>query len=65
MNADKLWISWAGMILLALIPILIQFLEMPVFYTEMFSRIMILALAAMSLDLILGFGGMVSFGHAV
>jgi len=65
MNADKLWISWAGMILLALIPILIQFLEMPVFYTEMFCRIMILALAAMSLDLILGFGGMVSFGHAV
>ena len=45
MNADKLWISWAGMILLALIPILIQFLEMPVFYTEMFCRIMILALA--------------------
>ena len=40
MNADKLWISWAGMILLALIPILIQFLEMPVFYTEMFCRIM-------------------------
>ena len=44
MNADKLWISWAGMILLALIPILIQFLEMPVFYTEMFCRIMILSL---------------------
>jgi branched-chain amino acid transport system permease protein len=28
------------------------------------SRIMIFAIAALSLDLILGFGGMVSFGHA-
>ena len=65
MSADKLWITWAGMALLALIPILIQVFELPVFYTEMFCRIMILALAAMSLDLILGFGGMVSFGHAV
>lgn len=31
---------------------------------EMFARIMILAIAAISLDFILGFGGMVSFGHA-
>jgi branched-chain amino acid transport system permease protein len=30
----------------------------------LFSRILIYALAAVSLDLILGYGGMVSFGHA-
>ncbi len=30
----------------------------------MFTRIVILALAATSLNLILGYGGMVSFGHA-
>src|SRR5215471_10746760 len=30
----------------------------------LFTRIVILALAALSLNLIMGFGGMVSFGHA-
>ena len=34
------------------------------FYVDMFTRIMIFAIAAVSLDLILGYGGMVSFGHA-
>jgi len=34
------------------------------FYIGLFSRILIYALAAVSLDLILGYGGMVSFGHA-
>ncbi len=48
--------------LLALPPIA-SALEEP-FYTGLFSRILIYALAAVSLDLILGFGGMVSFGHA-
>ena len=34
------------------------------FYTRLFTRVLILGLAALSLDLIFGFGGMVSFGHA-
>ena len=34
------------------------------FYISLASRILIFGLAAASLDLILGFGGMVSFGHA-
>lgn len=34
------------------------------FYVSMASRLMIFALAATSLNLILGFGGMVSLGHA-
>ena len=34
------------------------------FYIGLASRILIFALAATSLNLILGFGGMVSFGHA-
>ena len=34
------------------------------FYVGFASRIMIYALAATSLNLILGYGGMVSFGHA-
>src|SRR5215212_10995190 len=35
------------------------------FLMTLFTRIIILALAAVSLNLIMGFGGMVSFGHAV
>lgn len=34
------------------------------FYVSLFSRVMIYALAATSLNLVLGFGGMISFGHA-
>jgi len=35
------------------------------FLLSLFSRIVILAMAAVSLNLIMGYGGMVSFGHAV
>ena len=35
------------------------------FLLSLFTRIVILAMAATSLNLILGYGGMVSFGHAV
>ncbi len=35
-----------------------------IFLLTLFTRILILALAATSLNLILGYGGMVSFGHA-
>ena len=34
------------------------------FYISLATRILIFALAALSLDLILGYGGLVSFGHA-
>ncbi len=34
------------------------------FVLTLFTRVLILALAALSLNLIMGFGGMVSFGHA-
>src|SRR5947209_9376821 len=35
------------------------------FLMSLFTRILILGMAAVSLNLIMGFGGMVSFGHAV
>jgi branched-chain amino acid transport system permease protein len=35
------------------------------FALSLFTRVVILAMAAVSLNLIMGFGGMVSFGHAV
>ena len=52
------------LVLLALVPVLAGALGQP-FYVTLFTRILIFALAAMSLNLILGFGGMVSFGHAM
>ena len=35
------------------------------FFTDVFARIMIVTIAAISLNLIMGYGGMISFGHAV
>jgi len=52
-----------GLVLLAAIPLASAFFGQP-FYVDLFTRIMIFAIAALSLDLILGYGGMVSFGHA-
>jgi branched-chain amino acid transport system permease protein len=49
-------------VLAALPPVLLG-LGQP-FYVDLIRRIMILAIAAASLNLILGYGGMVSFGHA-
>jgi len=48
---------------LALLPILAT-LGGEEFYIGQFRRILIFAIAAISLDLILGYGGMVSLGHA-
>ena len=50
-------------LLLALVPPIAALTNQP-FYVDLFRRMMIFAIAAVSLDLILGYGGMVSFGHA-
>ncbi|HUI17089.1 MAG TPA: branched-chain amino acid ABC transporter permease [Alphaproteobacteria bacterium] len=52
-----------GAVALAAIPPIAVALGQP-FYLDLFTRILIFAIAALSLDLILGYGGMVSFGHA-
>ena len=49
--------------LLLVLPLVAEVADEPYLVT-LFSRILIYALAAVSLDLILGFGGMVSLGHA-
>jgi branched-chain amino acid transport system permease protein len=48
---------------LGIIPLLAVAFEDP-FLLTLFTRIVIMAIAAVSLNLILGYGGMVSFGHA-
>ncbi len=57
---------WGQVLLLALLaglPWLLQLLGLE-FYTVVATRVLIFAIAASSLNLILGFGGLVSFGHA-
>lgn len=56
-------IATALVVLLAVAPILTNVFDQA-FYLDIATRILILAIAAVSLNLILGFGGMVSFGHA-
>lgn len=55
----------AGLLIagLVLLPVY-SYLTGSVFVLTLFTRIVILALAAASLNLIMGFGGMMSFGHA-
>ena len=55
---------WAVCVVLLLaLPAVVSALGQP-FYIDLVRRIMILAIAAISLNLILGYGGLVSFGHA-
>ena len=49
--------------LLALLPLYVH-VSGDDFYLDLPNRLMILAIAATSLNLILGHGGMISFGHA-
>jgi branched-chain amino acid transport system permease protein len=55
------WI--AAIVALAALPAIVSAMNQP-YYLELARRVMIFAIAAVSLDLILGYGGMVSFGHA-
>ncbi len=59
---ERLLVS-LGMIALALVPPISAALSQP-YYVDLFTRILIFAIAALSLDLIMSYGGMLSFGHA-
>jgi branched-chain amino acid transport system permease protein len=50
-------------LLALLFPLLMQVIDQP-FYTGLATRVLIFAIIVSSLNLILGYGGMVSFGHA-
>jgi branched-chain amino acid transport system permease protein len=51
------------LVVLACAPFIFEWANQP-FYLDLLSRALILGIAAISLNLILGFGGMVSLGHA-
>jgi branched-chain amino acid transport system permease protein len=54
----------AGLILMLVLVPVYAAAAGDVFALTLFTRVVILAMAALSLNLIMGFGGMVSFGHA-
>lgn len=61
------WTRWSLpvlFVLLAAIPFIAQALNEP-FYVTFFARVLIYALAACALNIVLGFAGLVSFGHAM
>jgi branched-chain amino acid transport system permease protein len=62
-NRAPLLATATVLVALAAVPPLAAALGEP-FYLDLVRRIMIFAIAALSLNLILGYGGMVSFGHA-
>jgi branched-chain amino acid transport system permease protein len=53
----------AILLILAPAPFIFEWINQP-FYLDLLSRALILAIAVVSLNLILGFGGMISLGHA-
>ncbi|MHB8767249.1 MAG: branched-chain amino acid ABC transporter permease, partial [Deferrisomatales bacterium] len=63
-RSPRVWLAALTLLALAAVPPVATALGQP-FYLTLFLRIMIYALAALSLNLILGYGGMVSFGHAL
>jgi branched-chain amino acid transport system permease protein len=63
MMSRNVVISVAVLVLLGILPPTFYMTGNP-FYLDLATRLTILAIAAVSLNLILGFGGMVSFGHA-
>ena len=59
----KILLLCFGLLLLLFLPPIAKLVGEP-YLISLFSRILIYGLVAMSLDLIVGFGGMVSLGHA-
>ena len=59
----RMVVAIALLVALVLLPVYVE-LGGSQFLLTLFTRIIILALAAVSLNLILGYGGMMSFGHA-
>src|SRR6187399_3364642 len=63
MLTSRTWVLLGALALLAAVPPAAAYFDAP-FYLDLLRRVMIFAIAAVSLNLILGYGGMVSFGHA-
>jgi branched-chain amino acid transport system permease protein len=63
-SAPRFWVVAALLAFLAAVPVYAALADQP-FYLTQFGRIMIYAIAASSLNLLIGYTGLVSFGHAL
>ena len=63
LRTPKGFVAALTLAFLAVVPFLTAAFDVA-FYLDLATRILILAIAAVSLNFILGYGGMVSFGHA-
>jgi branched-chain amino acid transport system permease protein len=57
------WVTVIFMAALAILPPIFMWTGQP-FYVDLTTRLVVLAIAAVGLNILLGFGGLVSFGHA-
>jgi branched-chain amino acid transport system permease protein len=64
LRAPRTWVGIVLLAVLALVPVYAHLFQQT-FYITLFTRILIFAIAALGLNLILGYGAMVSFGHAL
>lgn len=64
LRSARFWVPAVVLLALALLPIYAAAVG-HIFYVTLFSRILIYALAGIALNFVLGFGGLVSFGHAL
>ena len=63
-RSPRPWLAAAVLLLFAAVPVAATWLDQPYFLTQ-FSRIMVYAIAACGLNLLVGYTGLVSFGHAL
>ena len=63
-RSPRPWLAGAVLLLFAAVPLAATWLDQPYFLTQ-FSRIMVYAIAACGLNLLVGYTGLVSFGHAL
>jgi branched-chain amino acid transport system permease protein len=64
LSSPRVWAVAAVLAFFALVPVYAAAFDQP-FYLTQFGRIMIYAIAASSLNLLIGYTGLVSFGHAM
>lgn len=63
-RSPRFWVVLALLAFLALVPAYAAVLDEP-FYLSQYGRIMVYAIAASGLNLLIGYTGLVSFGHAL
>lgn len=64
LRSPRLWVTTLLLLFLAAVPIWSHVFDEP-FYLTQYGRIMVYAIAASALNLLIGYTGLVSFGHAL